>query len=204
MAFHSGSVRGPRGTTGGLCFWSDDRGSSHLATRPGQRQCGSRLRTSARCPVSSGPVVSRCCRDCTSTGSLVDGADTAALLRAAGVNLADGGADRPVGARVLHRPGREAAVTASVGVTPVLPEAGVSSRSRARSASTSNPGVLASRAPALLRSSLPRGPSAPTGASPSPCRSKSGRDPLASPSCGRGHGRHVTHGGGRRTDSTGQ
>jgi hypothetical protein len=42
----------------------------------------------------------------TRTGSLVDGGDTAALLLAAGVNLANGGADEPVGsARVLHRRG---------------------------------------------------------------------------------------------------
>jgi hypothetical protein len=39
---------------------------------------------------------------CTRTGSLVDGADTAALLLAAGLNLANRGADRAVaGARVL-------------------------------------------------------------------------------------------------------
>jgi hypothetical protein len=43
----------------------------------------------------------------TSTGSLVDGADTAALLLAADVNLANSGDDRPVGgARVLHRLGK--------------------------------------------------------------------------------------------------
>ena len=62
---------------------------------------------------------------CTNTGSLVDGADTAALLLAADVNLANGGAEptRPVaGARVLHRRGRPAAIAASVGVTPAVPE----------------------------------------------------------------------------------
>jgi hypothetical protein len=60
----------------------------------------------------------------TNTGSLVDGADTAALLLAADVNLANGGAEptRPVaGARVLHRRGGRAAIAASVGVTSAVP-----------------------------------------------------------------------------------
>jgi hypothetical protein len=58
----------------------------------------------------------------TSTGRLVDGADTAALVLAAGVNPANGGADRPVGgARVLHRPGGGAGVVASVGVARRVP-----------------------------------------------------------------------------------
>jgi hypothetical protein len=58
----------------------------------------------------------------TSTGSLLDVADTAALALAAGVNLANGGADWPVGgARVLHRRDRGAAGAAPVGVTPGAP-----------------------------------------------------------------------------------
>jgi hypothetical protein len=57
----------------------------------------------------------------TSTGSLDDGAEAAALLLAARERANDG-ADRPVGgAEVLHCRGRRAAVAASVGVTPGVP-----------------------------------------------------------------------------------
>ena len=60
---------------------------------------------------------------CTNTGSLVASGDTAALVLAAGVNLANGRADQPVSASgVLHRWGIGAAVAGSVGVTPGVPK----------------------------------------------------------------------------------
>ena len=63
----------------------------------------------SRWRVGAGEAVRRSLS--TNIGSLADGADTAALLLAAGASLANGGADRPVGgARVLHPPGRRAAV----------------------------------------------------------------------------------------------
>lgn len=60
--------------------------------------------------------------ECTTTGSLVDGAYTAALLLAVGLNLANVELTGLVGgARVPHRPGGGAAAVAWVGVTPGVP-----------------------------------------------------------------------------------
>ena len=62
------------------------------------------VRLGKRSPTGSAPT-SWLLR--TSTGSLVDGADTAALLLAAGVNLANGGAERPGRRRLsADRPGQ--------------------------------------------------------------------------------------------------
>jgi hypothetical protein len=60
--------------------------------------------------------------DRTSSDSLVDNADTAALVLAVQGIVANDGAGRPVaGARALHRRGRRAAVAASVGVALRVP-----------------------------------------------------------------------------------
>jgi hypothetical protein len=119
-------------TDGGQALASNEAGLSTVASAPRAKHApalaapGASLRGIAIAPAAGlcrmKPSVSTLPLR-TSTGSLVDGVDTAALLLAAGVNLANGGADRPVGgARVLHRRGRGVAVAASVGVTPGVPD----------------------------------------------------------------------------------
>jgi hypothetical protein len=105
------SFRGGRDASGGGdgSFWAASSSHGACWCEPPAFRASSLLAVVASLP-------------CTSTGSLVDDADTAALVLAAQGIVANDGADRPVaGARVLHRRGRLAAVAASVGVALRVP-----------------------------------------------------------------------------------